>query len=251
MELTPRASALREPLAEALHRVQSLLVADSFEPRSSSRRFSLMMQDHVAHLVVPALVERVHREGPSVRLHLLPWQSPASLKPERLRFVDLLLSCSTSEIPGFQRETFFTDTEVVVVRKRHPAASRGQDLKAFLHSRHVAVVGRGLNEDPVDTWLRQEGLTRDIVLRVPNYLQALQAVAQADLVAFVPRRLAESLAGPLSLALLPPPIDPGEYQEFLFYPRRAVRDGASIWLRTLALEIGGRLASPNRLASTA
>ncbi len=124
-----------------------------------------------------------------------------------------------------------------------------KNLKAFLNSRHVAVVGRGLTEDPVDSWLRQEGLARQIGLRVPSYLQALQAVAQADLVAFVPKRLAESLAGPLSLAVVRPPIDPGEYQEYLFHPRRAAEDPASIWLRKLVLGIGKHLDQVDRQVS--
>jgi len=246
MELTPRATGLRESLAEALQRVQTLFVADSFEPRRSSRRFSVMMQDHIAHLIVPVLVNRVHSEAPGVRLDVLPWQSPASMKVERFRSIGLLISCSTNEVAGFQRETLFTDTEVTVVRKGYPSVSRMKDLKAFLSSRHVAVVGRGLKEDPVDSWLRQEGLARQIVLRVPSYLQALQAVAQADLVAFVPKRLAESLARPLSLAVLPPPIDPGEYQEYLFHPRRVAHDPASIWLRKLALDIGAPLGQVDR-----
>jgi DNA-binding transcriptional LysR family regulator len=241
MELTPRATGLRESLSEALQRVQTILVADSFEPGRSSRRFSVMMPDHLAHLVVPALVKRVHSAAPGVRLVVLPWQSPASMSFERFRSVDLLISCSTNEIAGFQRETLFTDTEVTVVRKGHPSASRMKNLKTFLDSRHVAVVGRGLTEDPVDTWLRQEGFARQIVLRVPSYLQALQVVAQADLVAFVPKRLAQSLARPLSLAVLPPPIDPGEYQEYLFHPRRSAQDPASLWLRTLTLKIGEQL----------
>jgi len=113
------------------------------------------------------------------------------------------------------------------------------------------VVGKGLTEDPVDTWLRQEGMSRDIVLRVPGYLQALQAVALADLVAFVPKRLAESMARPLSLAVLPAPLDPGEFQEYLFYPRRAFQDPASIWLRKLALDASGRLDPPHRHAACA
>jgi DNA-binding transcriptional LysR family regulator len=251
MELTPRAIGLREPLAETLQRVQSLLVADSFEPGSSSRRFSVMMQDHVAHLLVPALVKRVHSSAPGVRLDALPWQSPASVRLERLRSIDLLISCTTNEIAGFQRETLFTDTEVTVVRKGYPSRSRMNSLKAFLNARHVAVVGRGLTEDPVDTWLRQEGLARQIVLRVPSYLQALQTVAQSDLVAFVPKRLAASLAHPLSLDVLPPPMDPGEYQEGLFYPRRAFQDPASIWLRKLVLEIGKQLDNADRRAFVA
>jgi DNA-binding transcriptional LysR family regulator len=249
MELTPRAVGLREPLVETLQRVQTILVADSFEPQRSSRRFSVMMQDHIGHLVVPALVKRVHSDAPGVRFDVLPWQSPGSMKLERFRAIDLLLSCSINEIAGFQRETLFTETEVTVVRKGHPSSLQMKNLKAFLNSKHVAVVGRGLTEDPVDSWLREEGLTRQIVLRVPSYLQALQAVSQTDLVAFVPRRLAESLARSLSLALLRPPIDPGAYQEYLFYPRRAFQDPASIWLRKLALEIGKQLDPTHPAAS--
>jgi len=207
-----------------------------------------MMQDHIAHLIVPSLVKRVRADAPGVRLDALPWRSPASVKAGRLQSVDLLFSCSTNEIAGFQKETLFTDTEVTVLHKGHPSAPRMKNLKAFLSARHVAVVGGGLTEDPVDTWLRQKGLARRIVLRVPSYLQALQAVAQTDLAAFVPKRLAESLAGPLSLDVLSPPIDPGEYQEYLFYPRRARQDPASVWLRKLAMEIGKQLDRADRQA---
>ena len=251
MELTPRAIGLRDSLAEALQRVQAVLVVDSFEPQKSSRRFSVMMQDHIAHLVLPALVKRVHSDAPDVRFDILPWQSPGSMKLERFRSIDLLFSCSLNEIAGFQRETLFTESEVTVVRKGHPSSSKMKNLKTFLNSKHVAVVGRGLTEDPVDGWLREEGVSRQIVLRVPSYLQAVQTVSQTDLVAFVPRRLAESLAGPLSLALLSPPIDPGEYQEYLFYPRRALEDPASIWLRNIALQLGKQLGQMDRQAFVA
>src|SRR6266481_4845116 len=94
MELTPRAAGLREPLNEALQRVQTVLVADSFEPRRSSRHFSLMMQDHIADLIVPPLVDRLQSDAPGVSLTVLPWQSPASLKLDQLQFIDVLISCS-------------------------------------------------------------------------------------------------------------------------------------------------------------
>src|SRR5262249_44735871 len=60
MELTPRAMGMRAPLAEALQRVQTLLAAESFVAATSVRRFAVMMQDHIAHLVVSPLVRRVH-----------------------------------------------------------------------------------------------------------------------------------------------------------------------------------------------
>jgi len=251
MELTPRAISLSEPVAETLQRAEDLLVPDTFEPQESTQRFSMMMQDHIAHLILPTLVRRAHSIAPGVRLHALPWQSPQSFSTERLRSIDLLFSCTANEILGFRREALFTDTEVTVVRLGHPSAHRMKNLKIFLGSMHVAVVGRGLAEDPVDTWLRQEGLERQIVLRVPSYLQALQTVAQTDLVAFVPKRLAEYFAKPLSLTLLPPPIDPGEYEEGLFYPRRVIKDSSSLWLRSLVLEIGRHLDTRMRRALSA
>jgi DNA-binding transcriptional LysR family regulator len=75
-------------------------------------------------------------------------------------------------------------------------------------------------------------------------LQALYAAAGSDLVAFVPRRLAEALAAPLSLAIVKPPIDAGPYQEFLFYPRRRDGDQAARWLRDIVLAIGGDVDAP-------
>lgn len=246
MELTPRAAGLRESVADALRRVQTLLAAESFEPARSTRRFAAMMQDHVAHLLVPALVQRLHAEAPGIRLDVLPWQSPASARPEQLQAIDLLVSCTTMEIAGFEKETLFTDTEAVVVRDGYPRASRLKVLDVFLRSRHVSVVGAGLSEDPVDSWLRAKGLSRDIVLQVPSYLQALQVTARSDVVAFVPRRLARSMVRRFALQVLPPPIDPGDYQEQLFYPRRTARDPASLWIRTLALRIARDLDRASR-----
>ncbi|MEP6731448.1 MAG: LysR family transcriptional regulator [bacterium] len=243
MELTPRAMELRASLAHVLERVQTLLVAEPFEPARSTRRFCLMMHDHIAHLIVPALMNAVRMEAPNVRLDVLPWQSLASMDAERMRSIDLLLSCTTNDVPGFLCERLFTDTEVSVVRRGHPAASRLMHLDTFLDAAHVAVVGSGLHEDPVDGWLRQEQHARQIVLRVPSYLQALQAVAHSDLVAFVPKRLAQSLATPLSLVVIPPPIDPGRYEEYLFRPCRLAEDHATMWLRTLVLRIGATLDS--------
>ena len=99
---------------------------------------------------------------------------------------------------------------------------------------------------------------RRIVLSVPSYVQAVHAAAATDLVAFVPTRLAQALARHLPVAVLPPPIDPGTYQEFVLHPRRRQRDPASLWLRELVVEIGrridrrkmrGRTASPESVSA--
>jgi DNA-binding transcriptional LysR family regulator len=111
--------------------------------------------------------------------------------------------------------------------------SRLGTLRTFAEARHIAVT-----RDPLDAWLLENGVERQIGLTVPSYLQALHAAAASDLVAFVPKRLAQALAPALSLAVVKPPIDPGTHREFLFYPRRREGDAASRWLRDIVIDIG-------------
>jgi DNA-binding transcriptional LysR family regulator len=238
MELTPRAVRLRASLPDALDRVRSVLAADAFVPATSARRFRVVIHDHLADLVVPAIVRRMSAEAPRARLEVLPWESPFTMTPERLRAIDLCTSCSTADLAGFMRTPLFTDTEVVVVRRDHPLMSRLGTLRTFTEARHIAVT-----RDPLDAWLLQKGIERRIGLTVPSYLQALHAAAASDLVAFVPRRLAETFAAPLSLAIVTPPIDPGTYQEFLFHPQRCDGDAASRWLREIVIDVGRTVGS--------
>jgi len=241
MQLTSHAESLRAPLAEALDRVGRLFVADTFDPATSSRRFALMMPDHVVDLVMPPLLKQIVAEAPRVRIDAAPWLGANSMTPDLARAIDLVIACVDGDQAGFHRQLLFADTEALAVRADHPIGKRLARLPVFLQARHVAIVGRGQAEDPMDIWLREQGIERPIALVVPSYIQALHMVARTDLVAFVPRRLIEAMARPLSLVAVRAPIDPGSYEEFLFYPTRAQSDPGAIWLRNHVLRIGTKL----------
>src|ERR1700760_1841816 len=68
MELTPRAQALRGPLAQVLDQVRGLFVPDEFDAASSERQFRLMMPDLAVELLMPPLMEKIARLAPNVRL---------------------------------------------------------------------------------------------------------------------------------------------------------------------------------------
>jgi DNA-binding transcriptional LysR family regulator len=100
----------------------------------------------------------------------------------------------------------------------------------------------------IDAWLRRRGIVRRIALTVPSYLQALRMAARTDLVAFV--RLVAALADPLGLVAVPPPLDPGSDEQFMFHPTRAQVDPGSAWLRNHVLTIGRELDRPKRRAAS-
>jgi DNA-binding transcriptional LysR family regulator len=241
MELTPRAHALRGPVARALEQIRGLFSAEAFDPATSARRFLLMMPDLVVETLMPPLLTRVSAEAPQVRLDIVPWRDPATLSDELARSLDIAICCTADVLTGFHRQRLYSDTDVLAVRRGHPIGAGLARMPRFLAARHVAVIGTDRAADYIDAWLRDQGIERRIALTVPSYLQALRVAAQTDLVAFVPSRLVAALRGPLDLQVVRPPLDPGVDVQVMAFPRRAHTDPASIWLRTLIAEIAEQL----------
>jgi DNA-binding transcriptional LysR family regulator len=237
MELTPRAQALRGPLAQALDQVRGLFLPDEFDAASSERHFRLMMPDLAVELLVPPLMEKVTKVAPNVTIDVVPWRGPSIFTAEFARTIDLVISIGDA-FKGFHRQKLYTDDDALAVRRDHPVGTRLKKRDAFLAARHVAVIIRGQSEDLIDIWLRPMGIERRVALVVPGYIEALHVTARTDLVAFVPRRLIGALAKQLSLATVTPPFDPGFDEQFMFYPTRAQMDPGSIWLRNIMLGIG-------------
>lgn len=245
MELTPRAQALRGPLAQTLEQIRGLFIADVFDARQSDRHFRLMMPDLAVELLMPPLMKKLDSLAPGVRINVVPWRGPAIMTAEFARTLDMVVSIGNA-FKGFHRQLLYTDSDALAVRKGHPAASRLKTTEGFLRARHVAVIIRGQSEDLIDEWLRGKKLERKIALVVPSYIEALHVVARTDLVAFVPRRLISALAAPLALTTIAPPLDPGIDEQFMFTPTRAQFDSGSIWLRKMMLETGRELDQPRR-----
>ena len=248
MELTPRAQALRGPLAQTLDQVRGLFISDDFDAASSERRFRLMMPDLAVELLVPSLMAKVSVSAPTVRLDIVPWRGPAIFTAEFARTIDMVVSIGNA-FKGFHRHLLYTDRDALAVRRGHAVGAKLAKRDAFLKARHIAVVIRGQNEDLIDSWLRSKGIERRIALVVPGYIEALHIVARTDLVAFVPGRLIAALAKPLSLAAVAPPLDPGIDEQYMFYPTRAQFDPGSIWLRRLMLQTGRELERVRRKAA--
>jgi DNA-binding transcriptional LysR family regulator len=246
MQATPRAESLRAPLAEALERMREVLRAREFEPSTSTRDFTIMVPDHLIPVLLAPLVSRVAEVAPSVRLDVLPWRAAVQWKGASAGSIDVFIGCETAGTEGFRRRLLLRDTEALAVSKSHPWRCRLSKRRWFEEARHVAVIAPGKQDDPVDEWLRTEGITRRIALTVPGYLAALQVAASSDLVAFVPRLLIQSQQPASPIAIVTPPLDPGWFDEFLFYPARTESDPASIWFRELILTLPVTRAAGDR-----
>src|SRR3954468_17354763 len=123
MELTPRALALRGPLAQALDQVRSLFVSDDFDAARSERHFRLMMPDLAVELLMPPLMEKITRLAPNVRIDVVPWRGPAIFTTDFARTIDLVISIGDA-FRGFHRQRLYTDSDALAIRRGHPAGAK-------------------------------------------------------------------------------------------------------------------------------
>lgn len=241
MQLTPRAEALRLPLQDALSRVRDLLAQEGFDPRRSARTFRVFVSDYASDLLLPPLLNKLQKEAPGVGIRVQPWRGNTVDPFELARLVDVAIACVSSTFKGFYQRRLFTDRDACVIRRGNSLAGQMNDVRQFLNARHIAVVGQEFGEDPVDTWLRQEGKERNVALTVPHYLQALHVVAQSDLVAVIPERLVRSYSEILDLHVAAVPMDVGTFDEYVLHPARNHADPGCTWLRGVLMLIARSL----------
>lgn len=230
MQLTSRGEALRFPVEDTLARIRDLLAGEAFDPARSARTFRLSISDNASGVLLPPLLTRLAKEAPNVAIRLQP-PSVVAVEPlELAREIDVVVACSPSRFTGFFQQRLFEDRDACASRSGHQVAE-GLTVEGFLRARHVAVVAREFSEDPVDTWLREEGYTRNVVLTVPSYLHALHVVAESSLVAVLPERLIEGRSALLDVAATGLPLDAGTFEEYLIHPARTHVDPGCVWLR--------------------
>ena len=230
MQLTARGEALRYPVKDVLSRVRDLLVIENFDARGSTRTFRLFVSDYAGDLLLPLVRKQLEHEAPGIAIRV---QNDGRIKVDsfELQAVDLAIACVPNLFKGFYQQRLFTDRDACAVRHGNPMKSQISRPAAFLKMKHVAVVGREFAEDPVDTWLHEEGYQRIVALTVPHYLQALHVVAQSDLIAVIPERLIRAYSAMLGLEVLAVPLDVGTFDEYLLHPATKHSDPGCVWLR--------------------
>lgn len=231
--LTRRGEALRQPLREALERLEGAVGSPApFDPALAERTFHLAAADYLEIELAPTLLRRTRTEAPGVQLWFRAFGDDAigSLGDGTL---DLLLSPPRPELdrPGLRTRRLFEDNFVSLVRSGHPALKRRWTPELFAELPHAFVAPRGRPGGAVDVALAKLGLTRKVVFATPHFLVAPLVIAESDLVLTIPRRMAAALEGRLGLVQVEPPVELPNFAVAMFWHERTHADAAHAWLR--------------------
>ncbi|WP_017760623.1 LysR family transcriptional regulator [Pseudacidovorax intermedius] len=234
MEPTPRATQLAEPVAAALQLLQGALRQDQgFDPATSSRAFTIGMTDIGEIYFLPTLMDALAEAAPGVTVSTVR-NTAVQLKDEmETGHVDLALGLMPQLRTGFFQRRLFTQRYVCLMRQGHPLDKRRIGLREFSAAEHLVVVSAGTGHGVVEDELARQGIERRVRLTVPHFVALGHILAGTDMIATVPERLAQRMAGPFGLRWLSHPAPLPEIGIHLLWHARLHREPANQWLRQL------------------
>lgn len=227
---SPRALELRDKIGPLVQEAQAALrPVKGLKLAQVERTFTLRTSEGFVENFGAALVDRIGREAPGVRLRFVPKLDKDS-SPLREGGVDLetgVVGRGTG--PEVRAQSLFRDRFVGVVRAGHPL-SRGTITAArYAEGRHVLVSRRSVDKGPIEEALDKLGLQRQVVATVAGFSVAIALARGSDLIASVPERHTGTLRDGLHSFALPLPL-PTITVSQLWHPRFD-GDAAHRWLR--------------------
>lgn len=234
---TPRAAMLVPVLRQALQLLQVAAEPQpEFDPASSGRTFRIAMTD-ISHLeFLPALVNKVGRAAPGVRIEVLRITSHTGKLLESGES-DLAIGYMPQLEAGFYQQKLFNEGFACVVRRQHPRISQRLTASRFRKERHVVLTAPGTGNELVEQELQRQGVERKIALSLPTLPGVGNLLAHTELIATVPERVARTLVRIARVKALPPPYGFPDFSIKQHWHERYHQDPANRWLRSTVAEL--------------
>jgi DNA-binding transcriptional LysR family regulator len=238
MKPTSRALELAAPVRQVMDTVRGQILQRSrFEPGGAERRFVVLTPDLGEINFVPAMLRQLAKLAPRARLATLARAPKAAAEALESGAADLALGYFPDlHKPGFVQQKLFDNSVVCLVRRGHPCAGPRFALDEYLAAGHAVVKPDG-REHVFDQFLHRRRVRRRVVLELSHFFSLLPVIEASDLVATVPRDMAEVCLRYGDVRIVAPPLRAPAIPIHQTWHERVHKDPANVWLRGMIHEL--------------
>jgi LysR family transcriptional regulator, nod-box dependent transcriptional activator len=231
MAPTPLGESLQGSVRDCLLHVQATIeLKPQFDPRSSTRNFTLMMSDYVSTVLMPAALQRLQREAPGIRIELIgnenePWEALSRGE------IDLLILPQNFIQENHPSEVLFEDDYVCVSWSENTLIGDRIDMDQCLALGHVVARIGTLRPPTIDAWFFERfGHARHVEVIATNFNCVPHLLIGTTRISIMHRRLALAYSKGLPLKILPSPIEMPRLVEMIQWHKYRDRDPGRAWL---------------------
>jgi DNA-binding transcriptional LysR family regulator len=237
MEPTPMARELELPVRTALNALSQVFGHRiDFDPATSDRTFCISMTDISQLVLLPKLWAHLRRTSPGVHIDIVPLSADTPRMLESGE-ADLALGFMPQLEAGFYQQSLFRQRYICLASTDHPRIRDGLTLAQYEAEEHAVVTSSGTGHLLLDREIARQGITRNIALRVPNYLGIAFVIEQTDMLVTIPQRLGEILEGRGKFRVFPVPFEMPDYAVKQHWHERYHHDPGNRWLRQVISDL--------------
>ncbi len=194
----------------------------NFDPENSEVTARIAAYDYELATVLPQLISTTSKFNRNVRVEALTLSSNDALDALVSGRIDLALGFFETlpfrhSTATFVHEQLYEESYVVAGRRGHLLFAGEFSLERYAAALHLLILPSGFGRGLVDHALEAMGLHRTVHATVPLFFPALSLLEGSDLVATLPKRVAERYAERFNLDFVPLPL------KGTTFPVRAVR----------------------------
>lgn len=238
---TARAIELQTAIKPALSLIQDGCMASHFNPDISEQVLSISMNAASEYLIAPYLFQWLQAEAPRMKLTLQPDHIddiPTRLKEGQLDFALDYVAFDDSQ---FKSCVIAEEDLVVICRQNHQSIQHNISLEEFQILPQASLVPRSsqthklsqLRGTPIEQLMGKDLPKRNITLYASSFVAIPNIVAQSEIIAIVPKRIAQQYnqTHKQTLNCLPLPFSYPQVQMKLLWHKSRDGDPAHQWLR--------------------
>ena len=231
---TPIALELSPLIAEALAQLDdAVLGQQAFDPVHAERLFTIAPNGYVEFVLVPAIVARLEKVAPGIKLRLTPYGNDLVETGVVSGTTALVLGRIVDPPDNLVVQHLMDEGLACAVRADHPGVGDVMTREQFETMKHVNIVPPGRMRAGLFQALAQQQLKRDVAISVTNFFAVAEMVAVTDYCATLPSLICRRLMHDPRLKILPAPVDLGSFPVEMAWHVRYRHDPAHRWLRAL------------------
>ena len=244
MELSPRGQSLVEPVREALLLIQATLgTQPTFTAATTQREFTLILSEEAVPGLLPAILARVSREAPGIRINI---ELVSHTALSRLEYGDadlcLCLDClrlfEVRAFPDTLRGVRLRPVRwICAVDRDHPSVGDSISAEQYFSLPHVFGRPSGFTVSTEELVRRLLDIDLRVHISVPSLLHLPLVLCGTGLCATLPERVAQMFTATLPVKTFPLPFETPPMHEVLLWHKRNETDPAHAWLRDLVVEL--------------
>ncbi|MEM9715480.1 MAG: LysR family transcriptional regulator [Pseudomonadota bacterium] len=235
-EPTAKAREIEPVIRRAVQSLSdSVSTDDVFDPTTSEMSVRIAGFDYELATLLPPLVTEVFEIGPSINISSLTLSSSEALAALEDARIDMAIGFfdalpRRSSRSSFVSETLYLEEYVAVASADHAIFREELSMRGYLEAPHLLVTPTDAQRGSVDFALDELGLSRYVQSTVPMFFPALSVLENSNMIATLPKKVAQTYGARFNLNWVPLPFDGPSFAVRAVWHKRDKTSQIHAWL---------------------